>query len=136
MVRTRAAPPARCAARALRRPRVARVSLMFAYMPSHPPHHALTLRPLSHARAATGLPPFNPPSDFIGYVSLAVSKRIVESGRLEKCVTLVEGYRAFLMYHVQVCDLIISPHLATSRHISPHIPTYPTYPHISLSGVG
>ena len=41
------------------------------------------------------------PDNFIGYVSLAVSKRIVESGRLEKCVTLVEGYRAFLMYHVQ-----------------------------------
>ena len=41
------------------------------------------------------------PADFIGYVSLAISKRIVEGGRLEKCVTLVEGYRAFLMYHVQ-----------------------------------
>lgn len=34
-------------------------------------------------------------------MSLAVSKRIVESGRLEKAVTLVEGYRAFLLYHVQ-----------------------------------
>jgi len=39
---------------------------------------------------------------FIGYVSLAISKRIVEGpGKLEKCVTLAEGYRAFLMYHVQ-----------------------------------
>jgi len=42
-----------------------------------------------------------PPSDFIGYVSLAIHKRNVEGGRLEKCVTLAEGYRAFLMYHVQ-----------------------------------
>ena len=40
-------------------------------------------------------------ANFIGYVSLAISKRIVESGRLEKVVTLTEGYRSFLMYHVQ-----------------------------------
>lgn len=39
--------------------------------------------------------------NFIGYVSLAISKRIVESGRLEKVVSLTEGYRTFLMYHVQ-----------------------------------
>ena len=31
----------------------------------------------------------------------AISKRIVESGRLEKVVSLTEGYRTFLMYHVQ-----------------------------------
>ena len=42
-----------------------------------------------------------PPKDSIGFVSLAISKRNVESGRLEKVVTLAEGYRAFLMYHVQ-----------------------------------
>lgn len=39
--------------------------------------------------------------DFIGYVSLAISKRIVEGGRIEKAVTLCESYRAFLLYHVQ-----------------------------------
>jgi len=40
-------------------------------------------------------------ANHIGYVSLAVSKRNIESNRLEKCVTLCEGYRSFLMYHVQ-----------------------------------
>lgn len=59
---------------------------------SHEPPHELKQIP--------GLS-LQPPKDFIGYVSLAFSKRIVESGRLEKCVTLVEGYRAFLLYHVQ-----------------------------------
>ena len=39
--------------------------------------------------------------DFIGYVSLAISKRIVEGGRIEKAVTLCESYRAFLLFHVQ-----------------------------------
>jgi len=43
----------------------------------------------------------NTGAGFIGYVSLAVSKRIVEAGRLEKAVTLAESYRAFLMFHVQ-----------------------------------
>jgi len=38
---------------------------------------------------------------FVGYVSLALSKRVVEGGRLEKAVTLVEGYRAYLTYHVK-----------------------------------
>ena len=56
-----------------------------------PPHELKQISGLSLA----------PPSDFIGYLSLAVSKRIVEAGRLEKCVTLAEGYRSFLMYHVQ-----------------------------------
>ena len=45
--------------------------------------------------------PLKTSDGFIGYVSLAVSKRIVESGRLEKAVTLAESYRAFLMFHVQ-----------------------------------
>ena len=31
----------------------------------------------------------------------AISKRIVDDGRLEKAVTLVEGYRAYLVYHVK-----------------------------------
>jgi len=56
-----------------------------------PPHELKQIAGLS----------LNPPKDFIGYISLAISKRIVESGRLEKCVTLAEGYRSFLMYHVQ-----------------------------------
>jgi len=48
-------------------------------------------------------PPIKPNVDpkFCGYVSLAISKRNVESGRLEKVVTLTEGYRTYLMYHVQ-----------------------------------
>jgi len=57
-----------------------------------PPHELKTINP-----------PIRPNVDpkFCGYVSLAISKRIVESGRLEKVVTLTEGYRSFLMYHVQ-----------------------------------
>mmetsp|Transcript_67089 Transcript_67089/g.132959 ORF Transcript_67089/g.132959 Transcript_67089/m.132959 type:complete len:324 (-) Transcript_67089:299-1270(-) len=57
-----------------------------------PPHELKTINP-----------PIKPNVDpkFCGYVSLAISKRIVESGRLEKVVTLTEGYRSFLMYHVQ-----------------------------------
>ena len=65
-----------------------------------------------------------PGKNFIGFVSLgappaacphvaaargraaracaaAVSKRIVDDGRLEKAVTLVEGYRAYVTYHVK-----------------------------------
>lgn len=58
-----------------------------------PPHELKTI-------AGLNLRP--PPNDkFVGYISLAISKRIVESGRLEKVVTLTEGYRSFLMYHVQ-----------------------------------
>ena len=34
-------------------------------------------------------------------VCAAVPKRNVEGGKLEKVVTLVEGYRSFLMYHVK-----------------------------------
>jgi len=40
-------------------------------------------------------------ASFIGYVSLAISRRNVENGRIEKAVALCEGYRAFIMYHVQ-----------------------------------
>ena len=58
-----------------------------------PPHELKTISGL------TIRPP--PQESFVGYISLAISKRIVESGRLEKAVTLTEGYRAFLMYHVQ-----------------------------------
>jgi actin related protein 2/3 complex subunit 2 len=39
--------------------------------------------------------------NFIGFVSLAISKRNVEGGKIEKSVSLAEGYRAYLMYHVQ-----------------------------------
>jgi len=56
-----------------------------------PPHE---LQQIAGLDTSTG-------KDFIGYVSLAVSKRIVESGRLEKAVTLAESYRSFLMFHVQ-----------------------------------
>jgi len=38
---------------------------------------------------------------FIGYVSLAISKRNLDGGRMEKCITLVEGYRAYLNFHVK-----------------------------------
>lgn len=31
----------------------------------------------------------------------AISKRVVADGRLEKVVTLVEGYRNYLVYHVK-----------------------------------
>jgi actin related protein 2/3 complex subunit 2 len=61
---------------------------------SHDPPHEL--------KSISGLslqPPH--PDQFIGYVSLAITKRTVEAGRLEKVVTLTEGYRSFLMYHVQ-----------------------------------
>ena len=37
----------------------------------------------------------------IGYVSLAISRRNLEGGKIDKVVSLTEGYRSFLMYHVQ-----------------------------------
>mmetsp|Transcript_19598 Transcript_19598/g.64815 ORF Transcript_19598/g.64815 Transcript_19598/m.64815 type:complete len:310 (+) Transcript_19598:40-969(+) len=37
---------------------------------------------------------------FVGHVSLALSKRNVEGGRLEKVLALVVGYRNYLMFHV------------------------------------
>ena len=37
------------------------------------------------------------PANFIGHVSLAISKRDVEGGRLEKVVGLAQSYRAFLV---------------------------------------
>mmetsp|Transcript_19589 Transcript_19589/g.33342 ORF Transcript_19589/g.33342 Transcript_19589/m.33342 type:complete len:310 (-) Transcript_19589:104-1033(-) len=37
----------------------------------------------------------------VGFVSLALSKRNVEGDKLEKVVTLCEGYRTYLMYHIQ-----------------------------------
>ena len=64
------------------------------------PSVTFSMEPPHELKQISGLD-LTPPKDFIGYVSLAVSKRIVESGRLEKCVTLVEAYRSFLMYHVQ-----------------------------------
>jgi actin related protein 2/3 complex subunit 2 len=39
--------------------------------------------------------------NFVGYVSLAVSKRNVEAGKLEKAVGLVESYRSYLVYHIK-----------------------------------
>jgi len=58
--------------------------------------------PPHELKSISGLTVRPPPSDkFVGYISLAISKRIVESGKLEKAVTLTEGYRSFLMYHVQ-----------------------------------
>ena len=67
------------------------------------PSVTYSMEPPHELKAISGLE-LRPRADepgFIGYVSLAVSKRIVESGRLEKVVTLTEGYRSFLMYHVQ-----------------------------------
>ena len=74
-----------------------------------PPHElktipGLTIRQPSRDKcvgAPAETPPDKVPEKFVGYLSLAISKRIVESGRLEKAVTLTEGYRSFLMYHVQ-----------------------------------
>ena len=54
--------------------------------------------PASHTRARF-LPLLSPTVDSLAHA--AISKRIVESGRLENVVTLTEGYRSFLMYHVQ-----------------------------------
>jgi actin related protein 2/3 complex subunit 2 len=62
-----------------------------------PPHELKTIKELAGKLAED-----SKQKDFIGYVSLAVSKRNVEGGRLEKAVTLAEGYRSFLHYHVQV----------------------------------
>lgn len=59
-----------------------------------PPHELKGISPPAGQKPSTD-------ANFIGYVSLAISKRIVESGRLDKVVTLTEGYRSFLMYHVQ-----------------------------------
>uniref|UniRef100_A0A7S3ABG9 Arp2/3 complex 34 kDa subunit n=1 Tax=Haptolina ericina TaxID=156174 RepID=A0A7S3ABG9_9EUKA len=39
--------------------------------------------------------------NFVGFVSLAISKRNVEGDKLTKVLSLVEGYRTYLMYHVQ-----------------------------------
>jgi len=52
------------------------------------------LKQLKDVDKATG-------KDFIGFVSLAINKRIVDGGRLEKAVTLTEGYRAYLVYHIK-----------------------------------
>merc|ERR1712166_1025356 len=42
------------------------------------------------------------PQHFIGFVSLALSKRNVEGpGKLEKAVGLTEAYRAYLVFHVK-----------------------------------
>mmetsp|Transcript_17748 Transcript_17748/g.44632 ORF Transcript_17748/g.44632 Transcript_17748/m.44632 type:complete len:314 (-) Transcript_17748:433-1374(-) len=41
------------------------------------------------------------PPNFVGFLSLAISKRNLEGDKLQKVITLVEGYRSFLMYHVQ-----------------------------------
>jgi len=62
------------------------------YSPTDPPHELKTI---------PGLQLPKKDDTFCGYVSLAISKRILESGRLEKAVTLAEGYRSFLLYHVQ-----------------------------------
>jgi len=62
------------------------------YSATDPPHEL---------KQIAGVPMPKKDDTFVGFVSLAVSKRILESGRLEKVVTLTEGYRSFLLYHVQ-----------------------------------
>ena len=66
---------------------------MVNYQDKEPPHELKSIKSINADHFKN--------KDFIGYVSLAVSKRIVEGGRLEKAVTLCEAYRAFLMFHVQ-----------------------------------
>lgn len=66
---------------------------MVNYQDKEPPHELKAIKEINAEHVKN--------KDFIGYVSLAVSKRIVEGGRLEKAVTLCESYRAFLMFHVQ-----------------------------------
>jgi len=41
------------------------------------------------------------PPGFVGFVSFAISKRNVDGDKLGKVISLVEGYRSYLMYHVQ-----------------------------------
>jgi actin related protein 2/3 complex subunit 2 len=49
-----------------------------------------------------GITPKTPKGTFIGFVSLAVSKRNIEgNGRLEKAVGLAEAYRSFLVFHIK-----------------------------------
>jgi len=57
-----------------------------------PPHELKMLR--LDVKAPTS-------ESFIGFVSLAISKRNVEGDKLNKVMSLVEGYRTYLMYHVQ-----------------------------------
>uniref|UniRef100_A0A6S9SJ14 Arp2/3 complex 34 kDa subunit n=1 Tax=Chrysotila carterae TaxID=13221 RepID=A0A6S9SJ14_CHRCT len=54
--------------------------------------------------------------NFVGFVSLAISKRSVEGGRLEKAVTLVEGYRAYLIYHVQATKSQLHTRIRSRSH--------------------
>eukprot|EP00321_Phaeocystis_globosa_P000598 CAMPEP_0118828194 /NCGR_PEP_ID=MMETSP1162-20130426/17052_1 /TAXON_ID=33656 /ORGANISM="Phaeocystis Sp, Strain CCMP2710" /LENGTH=309 /DNA_ID=CAMNT_0006759137 /DNA_START=28 /DNA_END=957 /DNA_ORIENTATION=- len=59
---------------------------------TEPPHELKTITSLT---PKTG-------QHFIGFVSLAVSKRNVEGpGKLEKAVGLTEAYRAYLVFHVK-----------------------------------
>ena len=61
---------------------------------TEPPHELKTITSLT---PKTG-------QHFIGFVSLAVSKRNVEGpGKLEKAVGLSEAYRAYLVFHVKAC---------------------------------
>ena len=69
---------------------------MVNYQDKEPPHELKSIKEVAGSVQGNAKN-----KDFIGYVSLAVSKRIVEGGRLEKAVTLCEAYRSFLMYHVQ-----------------------------------
>jgi len=60
-----------------------------------------TTEPPHELKMCKGIEPKTPPN-FIGYVSIAVSKRNIEGpGRLEKAVGLAEGYRSYLVFHVK-----------------------------------
>jgi len=60
-----------------------------------------TIDPPHELKMLKGVTPKTPPN-FIGYISLAISKRNVEgAGRLEKAVGLAEAYRSYLVFHVK-----------------------------------
>jgi len=63
------------------------------------PSVGYSLEPPHELKALHVTKPSNP--NFVGFVSLAITKRNVEGDKLAKVISLVEGYRSYLMYHVQ-----------------------------------
>jgi len=60
-----------------------------------------TMDPPHELKMLKGVTPKTPPN-FVGYISLAISKRNVEGpGKLEKAVGLAEAYRSYLVFHVK-----------------------------------
>jgi len=57
--------------------------------------------PLELRQLGTSRPEPSAIDGFIGHVTIAVSKRVVEAGGVEKVVGLVQGYPCYLLYHVK-----------------------------------